>query len=53
MQKDGSDWYGVAIATHAEYISGDKMLWLQENLAGIDWTGNETLKAQIEEYVPR
>jgi hypothetical protein len=42
----------VALTNHAEYFSGDKMLWLKENMAAIDWTGREDLRDSVIAYEP-
>jgi hypothetical protein len=47
-----TDIYGVAVATHATYFHGDKMLWLHDNIEAIDWGGCEILREQVAAYDP-
>jgi hypothetical protein len=42
----------VALARHADYIHGDKMMWLQTHAEAIVWDGCEDLERMARTYVP-
>lgn len=44
------DIISIALATHASYLQGDKMSWLQLHIVQIDWTGCEDLRVQVETH---
>jgi hypothetical protein len=52
LQIVGDEVFGFALTTHAEHVQADKMLWLQEHMAGIDWSDCEDLRAEVEAYTP-
>ena len=51
LQKIGDDVYAIALTTHAAYFDGDKVMWLMENMDGINWSGCEDVKDAVEAYV--
>jgi hypothetical protein len=48
----GDEVLGFALATHATHFGGDKMKWLKEHMAAIDWSNCEDLKETVEAYCP-
>jgi len=52
LQVMGNDVFGFAPTTHAAHFDGDKMLWLQEHIAAIDWLDCEDLREEVEAYSP-
>jgi hypothetical protein len=52
-QHVGDDVRSVALARHSDYFLGDKMLWLQQNAAAIDWKGCEDIQKQVMAYDPK
>lgn len=44
--------YCIGVATHADYILGDKMKWLKAHAHKIDWTGCEHHQKKVEAYEP-
>jgi len=43
---------GIGLARHADYFHGDKMRWLKEHAAVIDWTDQEDLRESVLAYDP-
>jgi hypothetical protein len=52
VQKLNDDIFIVALTSHAEHFEGDKMMWLQNHMAGIDWSNCEDLREQVATYSP-
>ncbi len=43
---------GFALSSHAIHFQGDKMLWLQEHMDAINWSGCEDLREEVACYCP-
>lgn len=53
IEADPPEIVSVALATHANHLSGDRWLWLQVHMERIDWTSCEDLRREAEMYAPR
>jgi hypothetical protein len=52
LQQRNDRYTGVALARHADYTTGDKLLWLKTHIEAIDWTDCEDLRQTVVDYDP-
>lgn len=44
--------YGIGLTRHADYFHGDKMQWLKDHVAMINWIGFEWLRDDVLAHDP-
>jgi hypothetical protein len=52
LQKVGDNFDAIALTSHELYTRGDKALWLQSNMAMINWDGCEDILQEVGDYDP-
>ncbi len=52
LQKMSDEIFGIALTSHAAHFQDDKMLWLKEHMAAINWSSREDLKKEVAAYPP-
>jgi hypothetical protein len=53
MQEIDNVVYCFALSNHADYINGDKMLWLRRYREAISWDGCQDLENAVLSYAPK